>query len=195
MFAYALIASAFAVDAPQTIAFDVTRNGNDFGEHIVTLEPLDDGGLKATTRIRLEVKVGFIRVFNYRHDCTEIWRDGVVESLDCQTRKDGDDLTLTVRRDGDILRVSGVDFQGEAPVDVAPSSYWHGLLHGAPSMLNTETGEIMQMTTTEIEPSDKGGCFDIQSSLTLTLCYDDAGRWTYTGFEARGQSIEYNRRS
>ena len=191
----AIAASALAVSAPTTIGFDVLRNGKPFGEHVVTVSPTGDGGLTAVTRIRLEVKLGFIRVFEYRHDCTEIWRDGRVESLDCETLKDGETLPLTVRRDGEVLKIEGSGYTGEAPGDLAPSSYWHGLLHGAPAMLNTETGEVLKMQTTTIEQTARGGCFDIASTLTLTLCYDAGGRWTYTAFEARGQAITYEPRA
>lgn len=184
--------------AGEVIEFDVLRKGNKFGTHSVAFSK-SDGKLIVENDIELEVKVGPFRAFYYRHDGKEVWQDGILRSVKSETRKDGDDLSLSAERDGTVLRISGSGFNGEAELPVVPSSHWNIEQLRSGTILSSENGELLEIEVEEVgvETITAGGeeiqatRYRLISDLTVDLWYDEDGRWVKCAFEARGQTIEY----
>ncbi len=181
------------------IAFDVLRNGKPLGSHIVSFETVDDA-LIVTVDVDLKVKIGPFTPFRYRHDVREVWRDGRLDTLSAETLKDGDTYGLEARRQGDgTLVVDGRDYQGDAPGDIIPSTWWNIAVLEQDRALNSENGELMDVAVTSLgrETIEAAGRdieaehYRLEASLTLDLWYDDAGRWVKCAFVARGSDIEY----
>lgn len=177
--------------------YKVLRKGKPFGHHTLTFSE-EDGDKVVKVDAHLEVKLAFIKAFEYDHQVTEHWRDGQLQSLKSTTLKDGENLELTVTREGDKLMIDGSAYQGEAPGDLIPSTYWNKALVNQDKMLNTETGEIMDITVSDesgqsVEAS--GETVDtekylLSSELDLHMFYE-GDKWVKLEFTARDQPIEY----
>lgn len=181
------------------INFEVLRKGKPFGSHVLTFDPRDDGTLRVTNDIELTAKVGPFTVYQYRHASTETWTDGRLTALEGETRKEGDDLIVSVTTGDGELVVEGTNYTGAAPAGIIPSSHWHSTEVFSEQILSSEGGQLLDVKTenmghdtvivagAEIEATK----FKLVSDLTVYLWYDAEGRWVKCAFEARGQTIEY----
>ncbi len=194
-----LSAPVLADNAPEDIYFEVLRNGSPFGEHVLRFDETEDGRVLVDVGIELSVRFGPLTVFRYEHEATEVWSDGQLLSLDAETFKDGERNRIRVERESEtVLRA----MSGLIP-DLVPSSHWLGYEQGTTQILNTETGEPMDVSITDLGfemLEAEGGSIRarrlrMEGSLTVDLWYDEAGRWVGCAFDARGQSIVYRRMS
>lgn len=182
----------------ETLSFDVLRKGKPFGRHEVRFE-YENEVLIVENDIELEVKIGPFRAFYYAHESVETWQDGRLVSLEGETRKDGDDLSLKVSAEDDGLKVHGTNYKGEVTVGIIPSSHWNIQQIMSDTILSSEGGELLDIKVEKlgnqmVELSDRSieaEHYRLISDLTVDLWYDETGRWVKCAFEARGQTIEY----
>jgi len=193
-----LLAPSAQADAPPDLYFDVYRNGTPFGEHVVRFEETLDGRTLVDIEIELSVRLGPITLFRYEHQAAEVWREGELIGFTSNTLRDGERLrTEIIRESADQLRSPA----GVLP-DLPPSSHWQGYAPGLTEILNTETGEPMDVEVTDLGPdlfeAPEGPVsarrYRMQGSLTVDLWYDETGRWIGCAFDARGQEIVYRLR-
>lgn len=191
----------------ETIRFEVYRGNSDFGTHEVRFSREGDE-LVAEISIRLRAGVGPLTVFRYEHDSVERWRDGQLVALEGETLKDGDRFPVAAVRNGNGLVSEGVLPEGqshteELPQDVIPSSHWRGYEEHLGQILNTEHGDAMDVTITDMgmeQIEADGGTIQarrirLEGTLTVDLWYDENGYWAGCAFEARGQNIRYVRQA
>jgi hypothetical protein len=183
--------SAITLSAPEQFAFNVLRNGEPMGRHVVSVNPGANGLTEAKIEIDLKVKFGPLTVLDYRHRCTETYTLGNLESAQCETRKDGKITTMRLRREGTQLMISGSSYTGSVPVGAPLSSYWRNDILGASTLINTENGQPIPIRTSAYDRPDGSKCVKVSASVPLDLCYSQTGRWNYTGFKIQGQSISY----
>ena len=182
----------------EVLKFDVLRKGKPFGEHSVTFN-VDGENIEVANAIELEVSFGPIRAFYYEHNSEERWEDGQLFAMDGTTRKDGDDLAMSVTRSEDQLQVEGTNFAGTVPAGIIPSSHWNFEQIESDQILSSEGGEVLDVSAEFMgkEDIEAGGRmiqadrYRLISDITVDLWYDETGRWVKCAFEARGQSIEY----
>lgn len=202
----ALAANREAVPDTGTIAFDVFRGDSRFGTHILRFEENGDE-LRVTTDVELRVRIGPLTVFRYEHDAVEVYEGGRLTRIDSTTLKDGEQLSVSLSRNGDVFSGQGFDEEGNRqpvslPASLMPSSHWAGYAPGLDTVINTETGREMPVTITELGMTniEVGGRqiearhIRLEGSLTLDLWYDANGEWVRSLFSARGQDITYVRR-
>lgn len=178
-------APAAAAD-PQDLVFDVYRNGEPFGEHVLDFEREADA-LRVDIRVRLRAGLGPITLFRYEHDSEEVWRGDNLLVLTSRTLKDGDEMSVSLDARGML----------------DPSSHWRGYAPGRYQVLNTETGEPMDVEVVDLGvewiETATGRVEARRTRLTgtvmLDLWHDASGRWVKCAFEVRGQNIEYVLRS
>ncbi|MEO0981762.1 MAG: DUF6134 family protein [Pseudomonadota bacterium] len=185
----------------EEIRFDVFRKGDKrFGTHVLRFERLEDGALKVVNDIDLKVRFGPIVPFRYRHDSVELWRDGALVSLDGETLKEGDELSVDAALNEKSMQVRGDGFEGAAPADIIPSSHWNIGQVYSDVILSSENGELMDIETENLGretvalsdgSSIEATRYRLVADLTVDLWYDDQGRWVKCLFEARGQTVEY----
>lgn len=180
-------------DVPEDIIFEVLRNGSRFGEHSVRFDR-DGEELLATTQIELQVNIGPFTVFRYEHEALETWRGDDLLSISARTLKDGE----WTRFDYDRAQ------PGLAPVLEAylPSTHWRSYDPETQRILNTETGEPLDVIVEELgwetietaNGSVEARRVRMVSDLTVDLWYDASGNWVGCEFQARGQTVQYIRR-
>ncbi len=181
------------------IYFDVSRNGSQFGQHIVRFEADEAGDITAVVDVDLRAGLGPITLFRYALDVRETWRDGYVLSVEGKVNNDGERESVTARRNGEQLEVEGTEFSGELPLSVIPASHWNIWQTQADRILSTESGEVIKVDVKPLgrEMIEAGGetiearKFLMDSDIDVTLWYDDQDRWVKLAFKARGQDIEY----
>lgn len=183
-------AEASSLDA----AFEILRKGDPIGFHAVNVEETPDGA-RVETRIRMKVKFGPVTLFRYEHDARELWRDGALQSLTSRTDNNGRKMELEVNREGDVLVVEGQDYQGEAPADAIPSSYWNKAIVDTRFLLNTQTGAVIPVTkeslgATRAPNGAEADHYRLTGSVALDLWYDDR-RWVGADFVVRGERLRY----
>lgn len=183
-----VFATPVRADVPNQIAFDVYRNGQPFGEHVLDFQR-DAGRTTVDVRIRLRAGLGPFTLFRYEHDAREVWQGDDLQVLESRTLKDGEELRVGL--DGIQLAALGL-----------PSSHWRRYETGSSSLINTETGEALDVTIEELgtEVLQIGGesieaeRIRMNGSVVLDLWYDADGNWVQCAFDIRGQSIEYRLR-
>lgn len=183
------------------LAFDVTRNGDPLGTHILTFTRQGDE-LTVRTAVQFKVAFGPITFFDYVHDVTEKYLGDRLTWVGSRTKKDGSWKTLAAEATQGGLDVTGSKFRGLLQGTVIPSTHWNIEEMSQRSMFSTETGEKLPMKVVDrgIEQIRAGGTtisarrFDVSSELDASFWYDDRGRWVKCAFEAEGSKIEYSLR-
>ncbi|NWG71418.1 MAG: hypothetical protein HXY23_07405 [Parvularculaceae bacterium] len=175
-------------------AFEILRKGEPIGTHVVEVRQ-EGPQTVVDTNIKMRVKFGPVPLFAYDHESREVWRNGSLETIDSETNNNGRKSFLKVRRNGDTLEVDGSAYQGPAPLDAIPSSYWNRSIIEARKLLNTQNGEVIDISTTRLgfteapggEPAEH---FRLVGSVALDLWYDGP-RWVGSTFTVRGEELTY----
>ncbi len=100
---------------PTTVRFDAYRGKSKIGVHNVSVVA-DGTGLKVTTKINMDVSLGFIKLFEFKHDAIERWEDGRLVSIESSTNDDGDKIKVSGAATPDGFRVVGPSGPAIAPV-------------------------------------------------------------------------------
>ena len=179
--------------------FKVLRDGDDFGEH--TLSVTRSGSdVQVAIDIVLKVKVLGITAFNYSMKNREVWSDGRLVSMDSVVDDDGDPDYARAKAVGDVIEIDGSDYQGTVPGDAATTTYWTKDFLDRKIWINTQTGVPINVTT---RATGKGEISGISSTfatdtwtakgdnLDIVLHYVDA-EWASVEFDAGGEQARYS---
>jgi hypothetical protein len=200
--AAALLAVAGSATAtpsdPGRTVFEVTRNGAPFGTHTVSVSEAGDT-LRAQSRIDMRAMAGPLTMFRLEQTCAETWTDGALQSLNCNTLRDGRRTQVRGERHDNRLRVVGASGENWFPLGAFPSTWWTQPPTTATTFIDTATGAPLRARVTRMgrETIEVGGQeiqadrYRVAGALTADLWYDLSGRWVGCSFTARGQRIEY----
>lgn len=174
--------------------FLIERKGEVIGYHAVDVTPTQTGA-RVDTQIEMKVGIGPITLFKYEHDSTEIWNGETLVSLVSKTNNNGDRDFVDAKRYGAQLVIDASGYRGPAPAGAMPSSYWDKGLVSAEAMINTQTGEIMDVTTSRVgetlaphnRPAEQ---FQLVGTVALNLWYDGE-RWVGSNFTIDGEELTY----
>ncbi len=149
--------------------FLIKRAGKVIGYHIVGVTETADGYIvDAETRMR--VKLGPIPLFKYDHESREVWKNGELVSLDSRTNHDGDRYFVEAERIDGVLMIDGSGYHGAAPAGAVPSSYWDKSFMETDAVIDTQTGEIIDVSVTRLgETRAPAGLLAEQFLITGTL--------------------------
>ncbi len=174
--------------------FLIERKGKVIGYHAVDVTPTN-AGARVDTRIEMKVGLGPITLFRYEHDATEIWLGDRLVSLVSETNNNGDKDYVDAKRYGSELIIDASGYKGPAPAGAMPSSYWDKDLVRADAMINTQTGEILDVTTSRVgetrAPHNRTAeQFRLVGTVALNLWYDGE-RWVGSNFTIDGEELTY----
>jgi hypothetical protein len=106
--------------------FRVYLDGREIGTHRFTLT--EEGDVRELRSVaRFDLRVLFFTAWRYRHEATERWRGGCLESLVSRTEDNGEPYAVEWRR-GEGCEMS--------------FAYWDPRITGASRLLNAQTGEV-----------------------------------------------------
>lgn len=181
------------------IRFDVLRNGEKVGHHVVQFAEKNDG-IQVTSRSEIDVTLLFLTAYRFRYQSIEHWRDGSLMALHAATNDDGAFTSIDAKREGAWLKVKANDNVWQGAPQIMPTTHWNMAQTRAPALLNTLTGKLNQVTVTDAGlgtvalPSGNRQArhFIYSGDLTVESWYDLSGRWVKLRFPAEdGSTIEY----
>ena len=152
------------------LVFAVFLDGAEIGTHTFTLK--EEGVLES--RARFDVRLLGIPVYRYRHEATERWRGGCLESLVARTDDNGE--------------VTAVDWRAEGRGCALSFAYWDPRILGETELLNAQTGKLEPV---RVVPAGEGRWRLQGRKLDIELAYQQ-GRWVSLETRtARGRRLEY----
>lgn len=174
--------------------FLIKREGKVIGFHHVDVRETPIGTV-VDTQVEMRVKFGPIPLFHYNHEAREVWRDGAVISIDSRTNRNGEKDAVRARRENGVLYIDGTGFRGPAPAGAIPSSYWNKSFVNASSIIDTQTGEIIDVAVESlgetIAPNNrKAEQYRVTGTLALNIWYDGP-RCVGTRFAVDGEELTY----
>ncbi|MEZ5919979.1 MAG: DUF6134 family protein [Parvularculaceae bacterium] len=194
IFLTALSTAGPASASELSAAFNIVRKGDMIGYHAV--EVTEEGGITRTeTRIRMRVKFGPVVVFRYDLASIEHWRDGALQSIESSTDRNGRKMNLTVQRTANAFVVNGSSYQGEAPLNAIPGSYWNKEIVDAPVLLNTQNGSLVPVKGADLGQSktpagEDAEHYRLSGSVDLDLWYEGQ-KWVGAEFTIKGEDLAY----
>lgn len=144
-------ARADIVPASGVLDFDVLRDGNSIGSHVVRFDQ-KDGGLSVDIRTDVAVKLPLVNVALYRfeHKGNETWRDGKLVTLSSKTNDDGKDHHLDVAAKDSVLVVDGDAGAHQSDAAIVPASLWNPNIVSQTKILNTLDGREMTVKVEDL---------------------------------------------
>ncbi|MEO1251954.1 MAG: DUF6134 family protein [Pseudomonadota bacterium] len=196
IFALATLVAGIVPSAASNLdaKFLIERKGKVIGYHMVDVEETDFG-TRVDTRIEMKVGLGPVTLFRYDHEATEIWRGDDVISIVSKTDNNGKKSFVDAKRYQNALMIEGAEYKGAAPEGAVPSSYWNKDIVAAEALINTETGEIIDVETAKIgetrAPNDQSAHqYRVTGTVALNLWYDGE-RWVGSNFTIDGEELTY----
>jgi len=124
--------------------FNATLDGDPIGNHRFEVVE-DESGVTVKTEASLDVKFLFITVYSYKHNNEEKWIDDCLVRLNSNTDDNGDMSTVTLLRKGDESLITTNNTSITEKSCVRSFSYWDPELLKIGSLLNSQTGEILNV--------------------------------------------------
>jgi hypothetical protein len=181
----------------KSLTFAVMRTGSKIGTHMLTFDQ-DGDNLTVQVNVELRVGVGPIALFRYKHHATEVWKNGLLASLNTETNDDGTPNKVTGSRTPEGFKVEGTKARLYiAPDNALPATHWnHKQLDGP--WINTQDGRLLHPKITpmggELIPVASGAKirakhFSLTGDAILETYYDDTPNWVGLNFKAGDGSV------
>ena len=185
------------IPADNVLAYEVFRNDKRIGFHHMQFTR-DGGEVRVDIHIELDVRLGFIPLFGYTHQNTEIWRDGVLQSLISKTDNNGKPAFADlVVEDGRYL-VRGSRYKGNLVLPIMSTSYFDPNFVRQQSLISSQDGRLLEVEVAylgqeqvpDIVGQVEAHRFRLTGDLTIDIWYTEDGRWVRTEF-SRGGVLSY----
>lgn len=193
-------ATNLPVPPSRRLTFRILRNGHDVGLHELRFAEAD-GALTITIEIDIQVKLGPITVYRYKHRGLEHWASGRFVGMTSKTDDDGSDeyLKAAIQPEGMVVEGSKTD-RYVAPPGVLPTTYWNRAMV-QDQIINSQDGRLFNVTVQslgrETVQAPQGRItadhFQLRGDLPIDLWYDAQGQWSYLEFSKRGSTIAYQK--
>lgn len=193
-------AHAALTAGPRLMDFKVYRNGSEIGYHRIDLKR-EDNRITADIDILLEVGVGPITLYRYRHKNREEWEDGQFVRFQSETDDDGDPYAVLAERRGDVIRIEREhddDYETD-DLTLLPTTYWNPETVNRRRLIDTQKGRIFDVgidrgTWQRIDPGIgpvEARRYRMSGDLSLDLWYDRTPRLMKISFELKGDEFDY----
>jgi hypothetical protein len=142
--------ASFPATAQQQLwRFKVSLDEREIGFHnfMVTRE-----GTQRTVEINadFDVKILFINAYSYDHDNREIWKDGCLQQIESETDDNGDLLKVVGENitEGFTITTNANTPRTIGSPCVRSFAYWNPVFLESSQLLNSQTGEIVDVNIT-----------------------------------------------
>lgn len=187
-----------SIPAGNALTFKAFTGDTELGLHKMNWSVQGDAVI-VKIEIDLGARVLFVPVYAYKHRSTETWRNGQLSAIVTSTDDDGDKEFVNGELNGDVFTVKSTLFNGNAPLPMAPTSYWNYANLKKPNWLNTQTGKMLKISARFVgEETIKSRAgemrarrYDMSGDAELSLWYDAQNRWVKSRFAVDGTTITY----
>jgi Domain of unknown function (DUF6134) len=189
-----------ALAVPQSLHFKAYRDKSPVGTHTVDVQS-SGNQMNVTIKIDLNVNVAFVTLFEFNHDCEEIWQSGRLVSLRSKTNDNGDKFQVTAEATPEGIRIEGPGGPAIAPADAYTSnSVWNTAVLEQKTVIDAQHGGIIGLSVSprgEQQVAVAGRQVPAEKYQVVTpfvagnVWYDEAGRWVKALFEKDGEQMEY----
>lgn len=195
--AMSIPAMAGARAPAKTWEFEVLLDGTPIGSHRFALTSRD-GGYQLDSEARFDVRFLFFNAYRYRHNNTEVWSNGCLQSIRSTTNTNGEsqfvsglsiDERLVIRADDDERAIDGC---------VMTFAYWNPEFLEQTRLLNPQTGEYLPVAVERLDPKEipaNGGRGAAEAwrlragEIELTVWYSVEREWLGLESVAQGGRI------
>lgn len=107
---------------------------------------ISDGVTTVLTKAEFDVSFMFIPIFKYKHSNQEVWNDGCLIKLNSNTFNDGEELFVNLSNNNGLTQIETVNNNISKSGCVRSFAYWDAELIKSKVLLNTQTGELIDVT-------------------------------------------------
>ena len=151
------------------------------------------------TNVRIQVKLAFVTVFRLEADRREEWRGGRLVSYSSLTRKNGDEIRVSGRAEGDKFVIDGPNGRVTAPGDIVPTNPSSLDITKADTVMTTESGTVVaaRLAGRNEATLSIGGQqvptrhFEVVADSTYDLWFDPEGRVVQFATREDGKTISF----
>ena len=140
--------SILAMAPAGTLTYDVLREGERIGTHIVSIERMGEE-LTVRTETNVEFTAYVIFDVDWTHQAVEIWQNGGLKEFTSFTNEDGRKRQVHAQRNGDRLIVESTGGHREFPADLIPGTLWHPDTVRQDRILDPIKGRLRKVTVTD----------------------------------------------
>ena len=126
---------------PAEIAFDVFRNNKLVGEHVTRFQNLENG-LSVKSRMALEIKILFIKAYEFEYLSDTLWCDDKLLSLEAATDRNGETSRVSAKMRENELVISSAEGERPASNEILTTDHWNPQVLKRSEVLNTITGRV-----------------------------------------------------
>jgi len=183
---------------PPAVRFDVLRGNDTIGSHQVDFQGnINDFSVR--TRIDIAVRLLGVTVFVFRHDSTEQWRNGRLQTFESKTTDDDSEFFVSGRATADGFSISHRKGSELAPADIMVASYWTPSIAQQTQLIDPQRGRLkpQQLLGTDSLQVPVAGKPVQTTRYRVTgvtegwVAYDAGGRWLAAVVRKKGTDIVY----
>lgn len=128
----------------QTRTMVVTRNGREIGKELIRIERRSQETV-VNVSVRFQVKFVGMAVYQFDHECTELWRGGEFEELTSRTVTSETQHALHIRRQAGSLLMQADQQSRSIGEGSLPVSLWFEPHSREATLIDTADGHVFQV--------------------------------------------------
>ena len=139
--------SLATLSTTEEMRFRVLLDNKDIGYHTFTIARQGDAKV-VNIKAEFDVRLFFIRAYNYLHENVETWQDGCLRRIESLTNDNGHRFEVNGEKKNDSFELVTLDTSRSLKQDcVMTFAYWDRDFLLQPNLLNAQTGDYIEVTT------------------------------------------------
>lgn len=134
------------IPAGYTKSFHIKYKGRRVGFHHIEFFP-DNENLVVKIHLEIIVRLGFIKLVDFRHDSVEYWENGQLAAMVTETKEQGKRRYAKLVMGEDGIVIEGSRFTGIIDIPVKPASFWNPETLAEKQLINHQNGEVIDVET------------------------------------------------
>ncbi|MCW8916634.1 MAG: DUF6134 family protein [Magnetovibrio sp.] len=169
--------SSMAFSGPETLNFQVLRNGKPVGTHRITISNIKNQ-IRVDLHTQIKIDGFFTTSYAFDHTSQETWAGGQLLDMTSITDNDGNHMSVIAHPEEDSLIINSVingrDRLQILPLGIMPTSLWNADLIGRTQLLNSQDGKILDVSVKNLGTEN----IPVHGILTQTHHYGISGEFT-----------------
>ena len=192
--------NAVTHNSQQQWRFKVYLDEQMIGYHTVTVNP-EKTRAKVEVEASFNVKFLFFTAYSYLHNTQETWENNCIKTIESRTNDNGELLYVTGQQEDQQLVLNTHAGSQSLPGCVRTFAYWDPRLLQASRLLNTQTGEYLDVSINYIAAEDLTINGDLivakryrlqAESIVIDLWYSESMQWlALQTTTERGNQLRY----